>query len=314
MYTVRDEDCKMKTVNINSADLLRAADVTHGEINNEDNGKHHRGNVLNDLTGREWIKFTKTWFIYDGPTRTSDETLHPAKYPEGMIASFVNFFTKAGNYVFDPFLGTGSTLVACNQTNRNGIGIELQPKYAKIAQKRVLQESLFAKVKQIVIIGDSGETERLWEEHALPPVDFVICSPPYWNMLKKSRGGVVSTQKERENMGLDTHYSDSVGDLGNIDDYDDFITRLNSVMSAALKVLKLNKYAVVIVQNLRTSDGVVKPLAWDIARKISEIPHMHFVGERVWCQDSKQLGIWGYPKTFVPNYHHHYCLIFQKVG
>jgi hypothetical protein len=37
-----------------------------------------------------------------------------------------------------------------------------------------------------------------------------------------------------------------------------------------------------------------------------------FQGERIWCQNTKPLGIWGYPKIFVPNYHHHYCLIFRK--
>ena len=55
--------------------------------------------------------------------------------------------------------------------------------------------------------------------------------------------------------------------------------------------------------------GEVLPLAWDLARRISRT--WLFQGERIWCQNSKPLGIWGYPRVFVPNYHHHYCLIFR---
>ena len=74
--------------------------------NDDLNGNHHPNNTLNNLTGKDWLKFTKSWFIYDGPQRSEDEMLHPAKYPEGMIEAFIKFFTKQGDTVFDPFLGT----------------------------------------------------------------------------------------------------------------------------------------------------------------------------------------------------------------
>ena len=67
---------------------------------------------------------------------------------------------------------------------------------------------------------------------------------------------------------------------------------------------------VVVIQNLRAPSGEVLPLAWDLARRISQT--WLFQGERIWCQNSKRLGIWGYPSVFVPNYHHHYCLIFRN--
>jgi len=62
----------------------------------------------------------------------------------------------------------------------------------------------------------------------------------------------------------------------------------------------------------------VRMLAWDLARRIERpgraATRWLFQGERIWCQNTKPLGIWGYPAVFVPNYHHHYCLIFRKVG
>jgi hypothetical protein len=44
-------------------------------------GKYNPNNKLNDLTGKEWIKFSKSWFIHTPPRRKDNEILHPAKYP-----------------------------------------------------------------------------------------------------------------------------------------------------------------------------------------------------------------------------------------
>jgi len=266
-------------------------------------------NNLNDLTAKQWLKFLKTWFIHDGPPRNKKEILHPAKYPETMIVDFINFFTKKDGVVFDPFLGTGSTLVACNHTGRNGIGIELNKKYAEIAKYRASQRF---DVKQKVITGNSAELDKIWNENKLPKVDFIICSPPYWNMLRKSRGGGDSTQKLRKTNGLDTYYSENPFDLGNIDDYYLFVKKLGLIFKECYKILKKGKYLVIIIQNLRDTDGTIRTLAWDLAKEVSKINGFKFQGEKIWCQSNKKLGIWGYPKIFVPSYHHHYCLIFLK--
>src|SRR3989338_738502 len=102
-------------------------------------GNSSKENRLNELSAQDWLRFTKSWFVHNPAPRKKAELLHPAKYPEALIAEFISFFTKSGEVVFDPFLGTGSTLVAAYNTGRNGIGIELQQKYADIARQR-LQE------------------------------------------------------------------------------------------------------------------------------------------------------------------------------
>ncbi|NUQ00594.1 MAG: hypothetical protein HUU35_12145, partial [Armatimonadetes bacterium] len=144
-----------------------------------------------------------------------------------------------------------------------------------------------------------------------PQFDFVLTSPPYWNMLRQSRGNVLSAQQERAAKGLDTWYSDAPQDLGNIADYDAFVEALGEVFDGLQPYLREGKYLVVVVQNLRAPDGEVKPLAWDLTRRLGRT--WLFQGERIWCQNTKKLGIWGYPHVFVPNYHHHYCLIFRNL-
>ena len=283
-------------------------------------------NDLNDLTGKEWIKFTRTWFVCDSPRywRNRDTELHPARFPEEMVGEFITFFTKRGGFVLDPFVGSGATLVACGEQERVGVGFELSPKYAAVAAKRgggfstpqvVIQEDAigvgYSEVwqKRRALLEPHGMTFR----RNFPQFDFAITSPPYWRMLRTSRGGVYSKHQQRAAQGLDTAYSDHPDDLGNITDYAEFVAALGKVFDAVAKCVKAGKYLVVVGQNFRAPDGEVRPLAWDLARRIGKT-RWQFQGERIWCQNTKPLGIWGYPKVFVPNYHHHYCLIFRKRG
>ncbi|MEK6901662.1 MAG: DNA methyltransferase, partial [Nanoarchaeota archaeon] len=240
----------------------------------------------------------------------------PAKYPEGMIEGFIRFFTKEGQVVFDPFLGTGSTLVACHTAGRNGIGIELQKKYADIAHTRVKEleaqlkltsERSKAICKQVVLQGNSAEVEKLWNTYSLPLVDFVITSPPYGPMLNKK--GLAAQEREEE--GLDVKYSDDPADLGNASSYEDFLQRLVTIFVKMKPTIKEGGYLVVILQNYMDK-GDYKTLAWDFAKEMTK--HYQLRGERMWLQDNKTLYPYGYRYSFVPNVHHHYCLVFKKKG
>lgn len=286
--------------------------------------RHHPKNELNDLTGAEWIKFTRTWFMCDSPRyhRNKATELHPARYPEEMVAEFLGFFTKAGGWVLDPFAGSGATLVACAEQERRGVGVELSERYANVMRVRL---GLTLPV-QTVLQGDArGVADpAFWQgarpalraeglpftDDGLPVFDYSISSPPYGKMLRTSRGGVYSKQKQRADQGLDTAYSDEPLDLGNIEDYGEFVEELARVYRGVARLIKPDGYLTIVAQNFRAEHGPVLPLAWDLTRALSEA--LLFQGERIWCQNTKPLGIWGYPKTFVPNYHHHYCLIFRN--
>jgi len=283
-------------------------------------------NTLNELGGKEWIKFTRTWFVCDSPRyyRNKPTELHPARYPEELVADFLKFFTKSGEFVLDPMVGSGATLVACMEEGRNGVGVELSARYAAIARRR-LKESA-ARLKHEVIRGDARGIAQagFWRERrraleaaglefkrGLPQFHFAMTSPPYWRMLRTSRGGVFSKHKQRVASGLDSHYSDDPADLGNVESYEGFVEQTARVFRGVGRCLAPGRYLVVVAQNFRAPDGDVKPMAWDLARRICR-HGLVFQGEKIWCQNTKPLGIWGYPKIFVPNYHHHYCLIFRK--
>ena len=69
--------------------------------------------------------------------------LHPTQKPIGVINRMIQNSTNEGDIVLDPFLGSGTTAVACKALNRQFIGIEINPKYCEIAQRRLAQVYLF---------------------------------------------------------------------------------------------------------------------------------------------------------------------------
>lgn len=264
-------------------------------------------NKLNALSPKEWLKFQKSWFVHNPPPRQKKVLRHPAKFPETLAGEFVTFFTKPGGMVLDPMAGTGSTLVACLRTGRHSFGVELNPGYAALARQIILDEradlgDAADRLRAEVLTGDSSGLSEM----DLPPIDYVLTSPPYWNMLR-ARGA--KTQKQRRAAdALDVYYSDDPADLGNISSYEEFLDRLIGVYTQLQTVLKPSAYITIIVKNVK-KQGKIYPLAWDIARRLSQVYTLK--DERIWCQDNLRLAPYGMGNAWVSNTFHHYCLQFR---
>ena len=65
---------------------------------------------------------------------------HPTEKPINLFGHFIELHSQKGEVILDPFLGSGTTAVACERLGRNWIGIEIDPEYCKIAEKRVAAE------------------------------------------------------------------------------------------------------------------------------------------------------------------------------
>ena len=262
-----------------------------------------RPNRLNNLSGKEWIKSTKTWFVLKPSKRTSKK-MHPASYPEELAEKYIKFFTKQGEWVFDPFLGTGSSLLASTKLNRNGIGIELYKKYYQYSMDCISSINNGLN-KNIILNTDARDTSKVFSKYDLQEISLCLTSPPYWNQLNKNN----KRQKNRINENLDTEYGNNYRDLSLIDDYHEFINELGYVFDQVYDITKNNGHLIVVTNNVY-KDGRVWPLAFDIFRHLSKkwIPR----DEQIWCQDDRKLFPFGIFSTYVGNRSHHYCLIFQK--
>jgi len=264
-------------------------------------------NRMNDLPPKDWIKFQKSWFCHNPPPRRKDVLRHPAKFPETLAQEFIEFFTKRGQMVFDPMVGTGSTLLACLRSGRGGIGLELNPAYAEIARELIAEERerLGPTVSDLhieVITGDAADLQSF----NLPLIDYVLTSPPYWDMLHAR--GAETQRRRRDSSELDVTYSDDPADLGNIADYDEFLDRLVQIYAGLKSYLRPRSYLTVILKNVKKK-GTIYPLAWDVARNLADVYTLK--DERIWVQDNVPLAPYGMGNAWVSNIHHHYCLQFR---
>ncbi|TXL02607.1 DNA methylase, partial [Methylococcaceae bacterium CS1] len=275
-------------------------------------GKYDPRNKLNDLTSSEWIPETISVWTQKGlGAKHPDvkiEKQHPAPFSFTDVARLIKFFTKKNNTVLDPFVGIGSTLKACAVEGRKGIGIELSPKYVKLTEERIqvkVDSDKHHRNEQQVIEGDSRKIIDTLDENS---IDFIVTSPPYWNILHKKDHKV---KQERIEHSLDTKYSDSEADLGNIDDYDVFLDELTDILSRCRRVLKPKKYMAIIVSDFRDKSKYIM-FHSDLANKLEPLG-LEMRGLKVLYQRHKRIFPYGYPYAYVPNIHNQYILILQNV-
>lgn len=269
-------------------------------------------NNLNDLTAKQWIAETVSVWIQKGlganHADAQIEKQHPAPFSFSDVSRLIRFFTKSGNVVLDPFVGVGSTLKACALEGRIGIGFELNPRYASLAKQRLQKEvhGLFASLyPQDIRVGDSRILAKELEPNS---IDFVVTSPPYWNILHKQDHKV---KQERIANGLDTRYGKDELDLGNIHDYEEFLGELAKILGSCAQALKPKKYMTIVVSDFREKSRYVMFHA-DLAHALEEY-HLELRGIKILYQRHKRIFPYGYPFAYVPNIHHQYILILQNM-
>lgn len=290
--------------------------MTTAEYENMINGVVDTRNTLNDLTGKDWLPETKSFFYQKGLGADSPEAqiekLHPAPYSFQDIGHLIRFFTKAGMKVLDPFGGVGSTAKACELSGRVCTSIELSEKWHELSIKRLeVEVETDASKHHNFICGDSCIELLKIESNSF---DFVITSPPYWGILNKQD---VKVKKTRVNNNLATNYSNSENDLGNIKDYSTFLDILvNNVFLECARILRSKKYMALVVSDFRDKSSFISFHSDLIQKmnnaKIKDGGVLKLQGIKILLQNHKSLLPYGYPFSYVENIHHQYILIFQK--
>lgn len=268
-------------------------------------------NKLNELTSKEWIAETvSVWHQKGLGAKHPDaqiERQHPAPFSFTDVGRLIRFFTKSHQVVLDPFVGIGSTLKACALDGRKGIGIELNHEYARLTEERLSREVRDPDTtvdEQKLLVGDARHLVNELEENS---VDFVVTSPPYWNILHKKDH---KAKQERVANGLDTQYSEHESDLGNISDYEEFLSELASILGNCGNALKPKKYMAVIVSDFRDKSRYIMFHA-DLARAL-EPYKLELRGITILYQRHKRVFPYGYPYAYVPNIHHQYIVLLQN--
>lgn len=268
---------------------------------------------LNDLDGSKWLLYSKS--VWDDIiVSSSEKTYHPAQFPVALVRRLLRIFTHEKDLVLDPFLGSGTTLIACRALQRHGIGVELNSNYVKLTKSRLADQTLDATSEQLVICADSRNLLRLtdlnqfMEKLGKKYVDFMVTSPPYWDVLHESHKKTVLPPEKHPQQ-----YSELKEDLGNIHDYWSFLNALKEVFKQVYELLHPNKYCVIVTMDIRKKDKVYS-LHSDVVNLMSDLG-FGYQDVIIWDRDREYnyLRPMGYPTTFIVNRVHEYILIFRKI-
>lgn len=279
-------------------------------------GTVDKRNRLNDLTGKDWLPETKSFFYQKGlgasHPHAQIEKLHPAPYSFQDIEKLITFFTKKGMFVLDPFGGIGSTAKACELKERFCTSIELSSKWHELSIQRLETEvAEGSSQKHTFINGDSCEELLKLADSSF---DFMVTSPPYWGILNKQDQKV---KKNRVANDLATKYSEDDKDLGNVENYEEFLDILvDRVFLQCARVLKQGKYMAIVVSDFRDKSDYIS-FHSDLIQRLNkaEVPNggvLKLQGTKILLQNHKSLLPYGYPFAYVENIHHQYVLIFRK--
>jgi len=116
----------------------------------KENWKKTSGSEKSNLCKEEFMEWTNGLWTFSGESKK--KIGHPAPFPVELPRRCIKLFSFVGDTILDPFMGSGSTLIAAYLNNRKAIGIEIDESYCKLAKKRLITEAeinqrrLFAEV------------------------------------------------------------------------------------------------------------------------------------------------------------------------
>jgi DNA modification methylase len=285
------------------------------------------------LSGEEWLYFTKSVWTTAYPSELGHDLrrAHGANKPPRLMARLVEFFTKPGELVLDPFAGVGGTLLGAAITHgpRRAIGIELSARWAEIYGE-VAAAAMAARDGLGPWLADLGpqdpggprsfdssgcemrvgDARRLLHDVPAASVDFVATDPPYNVQLPMTMsGGALSGAfpNRRTDYAMVTN---DPADLANLPDYAAFLDAMTEILAELHRVLVPGRYAALIVRDAY-QDGRYLFTGADLAARAGTVGFVP-KGDVVWYQAGTRLRPYGYPNVFVPNIAHQHILVLRR--
>jgi DNA modification methylase len=296
-------------------------------------GHPHPANALNELSGEEWLYFTKSvWSTaYPSELGHARRKAHGANKPPRLMCRLIEFFTKSDDLVLDPFAGVGGTLIgaAIAQGPRRALGIELDPRWVGV-YRTVIADLSAERGGRGPVLADIGPSDpggvrtfdpsgiELREGDALKilptlaeaSVDLVAMDPPYNLQLPLTMAGGKLAETHANRRTDYAMVSDHPADLANSPDYPPFLDRMQTVFGECRRVLRPGRYATVIVRDAY-QDGRYLFTGSDLASRAERVG-LTTKGDLIWYQAGTRLRPYGYPNAFVPNIAHQHILVLRR--
>ncbi|MUN91319.1 DNA methyltransferase [Enterococcus gallinarum] len=252
---------------------------------------------LSCITPKEWMKSQIGVWTFNYESRDiRDKKLHPATFPISLAVKVISLFSHEGELVLDPFSGSGTTLLAAKDLNRNAIGFDINPHYCELAESRVSQ--LTMELAEQFVVNDDA---RSISDYISPKtVKLVITSPPYANILNRKRKNKSRRGDKRKNEQYDKieQYSQNENDLGTLST-EQYEKEIETIFKG-IKPLMTDKGHVIINITDAWIDGHRSPLHINIINAMQKAGY-EFRNTIIWDRRNivNQIGIFGWPSSYI---------------
>ena len=259
-------------------------------------------NHLNCMSPKEWIKAQiGVWKCFYEKRDIRDKEVHPAVMPIALAKRAVELFTHTGELVLDPFNGIGTTLLACQDIERNAVGFDINPQYCDAARQRLEIAGRKRETQQIVLCDDARRTPAYLEEGT---VSLIFTSPPYANLLNrprsnKSRRGELRRNKQYLKV---EQYSQDDRDLGTLA-FEKYTEQMGAIFRGLLPILKPKGHAVINVPDMwwkNDNHGMRVPLHVHVYHALVEAGY-ELRNTIIWDRTNivNRVGIFGWPSNYI---------------
>jgi len=248
------------------------------------------------MTPKEWLKSQLgVWqFSYEGRD-IRDKKVHPATFPISLAKKVIELFTHKGELVLDPFVGSGTTLVAARDVNRNAVGFDLQERYIDLCRQRLAQSTFLGETKQIAVQDDARVIQEYFEAQT---ISLILTSPPYANLLNRARRNKSRRFRDNQQLGKIEQYSQDPRDLGTME-LDEYTTGMGEIFESLLPFLRPKAHCVINVpdmwwENQRITIHV--SLIEELRKRGYELRNII-----IWDRTNlvNRIGIFGWPSNYI---------------
>ena len=198
----------------------------------------------NDLDPKKWKEYDdiytdSLWIINKRDNSGAHKFRYHGNFVPQIAYQLLSRYTKKGDWVLDPFMGSGTTLIEAQRMGRNSIGIELQDNIAEEAKERIKSENK-PDINSIIITGDSKKYDisNKLKELGIESVQFIMYHPPYWDIIK---------------------FSDNNEDLSNCKTLDAFKEDFGKVIDNCNRCLENGRYCGIVIGD-KYADSQITPL------------------------------------------------------
>lgn len=278
--------------------------------------KIQKEKTFNGLDAQEWAKNSRSVWNDLSSIRQKKHLIHGATYPEKLCDRIIKIYSKKGDLIFDPFLGTGTTVIAALKNKRGAIGIELTDKYFNISNKSIFEILSYNKNLNFpkLIQGDALQYTKELEDNS---IQLTLTSPPYADLIHK----VVEDREKRhknsafviKNKATTNLYSNDELDLGNMPIVE-YINAVDSLMKDIYIKTKPGGYNIWVVKDFRDTKNKIPYFdLHTIIANSGKSAGFLYQDLIIWDQNQhRKLVLLGYPSVFYVNQNHSFIVVLRK--